>query len=405
MKGLAAPAPRHSDRRLETAISATFVYDGDGNRVKSVIVGGATTYYVGNYYEVTGSTITKYYYAGSQRIAMRTCTGGTCSAPTYLLSDQLGSTSLTLDSSGNVLSELRYKAWGEVRYAAGTTATKYTYTGQYSNIGDFGLMFYNARWYDPYLGRFAQADSIVPRGVQGWDRYAYINNNPVNGTDPTGHRNCEEDGYNCPGDDWGNSRNKGEQGPDWEAAKENGYSDWEIRALQRLYKYGGSNAVYGVDYMLSHGIHVTVGSGLQSAGGSRAAWPVGNDLIVLNADNGYSLDTMPDDWGLSLIIHEAKHIEQGRGIALSKFGEMEAWQIGIDVADHLGWYRDPMHPLTGRDLAVMKAETIEAFSNAIRMDKGYWNALTEYLPDAITDLVCIGFCSLPDWPPGWSSGP
>jgi hypothetical protein len=48
-------------------------------------------------------------------------------------------------------------------------------------------MFYNARWYDPALGRFAQADSIVPGGVQGYDRYAYANNNSLRYTDPTGH--------------------------------------------------------------------------------------------------------------------------------------------------------------------------------------------------------------------------
>ena len=48
-------------------------------------------------------------------------------------------------------------------------------------------MFYNARWYDPALGRFAQADSIVPPGVQGLDRYAYVNNNPMRYTDPSGH--------------------------------------------------------------------------------------------------------------------------------------------------------------------------------------------------------------------------
>jgi hypothetical protein len=70
-----------------------------------------TTYFVGAHYEVTGSTITKYYYAGAQRIAMRT--NGTLS---HLLGDHLGSTSLTTNASGNVISELRYKAWGEVRF-------------------------------------------------------------------------------------------------------------------------------------------------------------------------------------------------------------------------------------------------------------------------------------------------
>lgn len=51
----------------------------------------------------------------------------------------------------------------------------------------FGLMFYNARWMDPVLGRFIQADSIVPPGVQGLDRYAYANNSPVMYIDPSGH--------------------------------------------------------------------------------------------------------------------------------------------------------------------------------------------------------------------------
>jgi RHS repeat-associated protein len=52
------------------------------------------------------------------------------------------------------------------------------------------LHFYGARWYDSLLGRFIQADTIVPlesQGVQAWDRYAYVNNNPVRYSDPAGH--------------------------------------------------------------------------------------------------------------------------------------------------------------------------------------------------------------------------
>jgi len=40
------------------------------------------------------------------------------------------------------------------------------------------------------LGRWAQPDSIVPlasQGVQAWDRYAYVNNNPIKNNDPSGH--------------------------------------------------------------------------------------------------------------------------------------------------------------------------------------------------------------------------
>jgi RHS repeat-associated protein len=57
-------------------------------------------------------------------------------------------------------------------------------------MAQFGLMFFNARWLDPALGRFAQTDTLIPeasQGVQAWDRYAFVNNNPVRYNDPTGH--------------------------------------------------------------------------------------------------------------------------------------------------------------------------------------------------------------------------
>ena len=135
-----------------------------------------------------GTQLSKANYPGGSRVAMNA--GGTLY---YLLSDQLGSTSLTVKASDSSTSEIRYTAWGEIRYTSGMTPTNYTYTGQYSNVGDFGLMFYNARWYDPYLNRWTQPDSIVPNiyDPQAWDRFAYVDNNPVRYNDPSGH--CLED--------------------------------------------------------------------------------------------------------------------------------------------------------------------------------------------------------------------
>lgn len=54
-------------------------------------------------------------------------------------------------------------------------------------VGD--IYYYNARWYDPAIGRFLQADTIVPshQGTQGFDRYAYVNNNPLRYTDSRGN--------------------------------------------------------------------------------------------------------------------------------------------------------------------------------------------------------------------------
>ena len=111
--------------------------------------------------------MTKYYFAGAQRVAMRKYTDPTSMAVEYLLGDHLGSTSLTADSSGTKVSEIRYKPWGEIRYSwtsgvattPGYKLSSYTFTGQYSYMDDptttgvtegFGLMFYNARFYSPY---------------------------------------------------------------------------------------------------------------------------------------------------------------------------------------------------------------------------------------------------------------
>ena len=118
-----------------------------------------------------------------------------CSAPSYILSDHLGSTAITVNASGAKIAEMRYKAWGEVRFSSGVTPTDKGYTGQRSYVNEFGLQFYNARWYDSSLGRFSQADTIVPGGVQGLDRYAYTGNNPVNFNDPSGHKRSCHDEY------------------------------------------------------------------------------------------------------------------------------------------------------------------------------------------------------------------
>jgi RHS repeat-associated protein len=151
--------------------------------------GTSTTYFVGTHYEVTDGLVTKYYYAGTQRIAMRKA--GTLN---FILGDHLGSTSVIVDANGGLVSKQMYKPWGETRSAAENGVTKYQYTGQYSYVSDFGLHFYNARWLDSSLGRFAQADTIVPGGVQGYDRYVYANNSPLRYTDPSGH--CSQSGDN-----------------------------------------------------------------------------------------------------------------------------------------------------------------------------------------------------------------
>ena len=82
-----------------------------------------------------------------------------------------------------------------MRYLNGETVTDLLYTGQKLEE-ELGLYYYVARWYDPYLNRWIQPDTIVPdpNQSQSYDRYSYVKNNPIRYSDPTGHRDCEECG-------------------------------------------------------------------------------------------------------------------------------------------------------------------------------------------------------------------
>jgi RHS repeat-associated protein len=115
---------------------------------------------------------------------------------TYLHGDHLGSTSLTTNEAGAVVARVLYYPYGETRYTEGTLQTDYQYTGQRNEQG-IGLYDYVARFYDPALGRFVSADTVVPNPAnpQDLNRYAYVRNNPLSYTDPSGH--CVKGDTNC----------------------------------------------------------------------------------------------------------------------------------------------------------------------------------------------------------------
>ena len=75
----------------------------------------------------------------------------------------------------------RFDPWGNTAAASGTLP-QYGYTGREPDGS--GLIYYRARYYDPSLGRFTQRDPIGIAG--GINPYAYVGNNPINYTDPSG---------------------------------------------------------------------------------------------------------------------------------------------------------------------------------------------------------------------------
>jgi RHS repeat-associated protein len=170
------------NRLIAVSGGASFVYDGDGNRIKKT-ESGETILYINKYYEknLTTGVVTTNYYLGSKLIATRENT-----TLTYVHQDALTGTSVTTNSSGTSTGSIKYFSFGDCRNSTGNLPEQ-KFTGQ--RLDSTGLYYYGARYYDPSIGRFINADTIVPSPAnpQSLNRYSYCLNNPLKYTDPSGH--------------------------------------------------------------------------------------------------------------------------------------------------------------------------------------------------------------------------
>src|SRR3989344_1775280 len=111
----------------------------------------------------------------------------------YIHQDHLGSTSLVTDSTGKVVSKQSYYPYGTTRSYSQLTADnsqpERQYTGQVSDIDSTGLYYYNARYYNPTIAKFTQADT----NNNNLNRYTYTDSNPVNLIDPSGYQETRFD--------------------------------------------------------------------------------------------------------------------------------------------------------------------------------------------------------------------
>ena len=107
----------------------------------------------------------------------------------YVHQDYLGSTVAVSDAAGQAVGRVQYDPYGEVLTSTlPADLTDRFFTGQRFDSST-GLYYYNARYYDPHLGRFIQPDSLVPDPLnpQAWNRFSYVYNNPASYIDPSGH--------------------------------------------------------------------------------------------------------------------------------------------------------------------------------------------------------------------------
>ena len=184
----------------------------------------STTLYVGSLFEQIkqGNSIKNRHYikVGGQTIATLIRYSGGATDTRYLHRDHLGSVSHITDEHGNLIENNDYDAFGKRRPISGNVNEPLPlsieprgYT-DHEHLDDLGIIHMtkpsgtvlnsdklapqgrgqdspnSGRIYDPQLGRFLSADSIIqfPGNQQSLNRYSYVLNNPLSYTDPSGHK-------------------------------------------------------------------------------------------------------------------------------------------------------------------------------------------------------------------------
>ena len=132
----------------------------------------------------------------------------------YVYNDHLGSVDVITNAVGTITNRqsMSFDAWGSRRsgedWSAMTAAQIQTalvppgfsrpittrgFTG-HEMVDDMGIIHMNGRIYDAKIARFLQADPFVDgaRDTQGYNRYSYVRNNPLNATDPSGYLSFNE---------------------------------------------------------------------------------------------------------------------------------------------------------------------------------------------------------------------
>jgi RHS repeat-associated protein len=192
----------------EGANQLEYTYASDYERRKGILkinnIVENTRLYLGDYEINTDKNGVKtfvHYLSAAEAIVVKS--GNNAFEYYFPYTDHLGSIVAVTNTSGVLVAEQNFDAWGRKRnpntwdyinadkWGVNNVGTipSWLYRGftGHEHLDAFGLINMNARLYDPVLGRMLSPDNFAHEGTQGLNRYSYANNNPLIYTDPDGN--------------------------------------------------------------------------------------------------------------------------------------------------------------------------------------------------------------------------
>ena len=191
--------------RLQTYTDPTttlhYTYNGmgqrlhqDGQKIVNGITGTSTTDYVLDtqpglwkvLQTTTGSTSVTSYVHGPTGLQQQ-YNPSVPAAPLWMVPDGLGSVRSVADNTAMPQETRFYDPYGTPTQTSGTSQTVFGFTGEETDAN--GLVNLRARSYNPIIGQFMGLDSLegIASSPMSLNRYAYVQDNPINFTDPTGN--------------------------------------------------------------------------------------------------------------------------------------------------------------------------------------------------------------------------
>ncbi len=165
-----------------------YLYDPLDQRIGTIINGQVTYTIYDNGHawkdlNSDGSVVTSYLFGPAvDEILARHRTG---EGTVWQLTDRLGTVRDHVDAGGTAINHIEYASFGNVVNESNpSVADRFKFTGRdYDTVT--GLYDYRARVYDPQTGRFQSQDPLEFSAGDA-NFYRYVNNSPLNATDPSG---------------------------------------------------------------------------------------------------------------------------------------------------------------------------------------------------------------------------